>query len=62
MEALLLHEMTHWGDWLRDDVLAVDETGIAFEREAYNGFQPVRLDYRIFEYPISLQDRAPPRS
>lgn len=54
----MLHEMTHWGDWIADGAYQPHETGNAFEREAY-GFRPVRWDYQIVDYPAHLQWRAP---
>lgn len=58
-EALILHEMTHWGDWIRDNTMARTETGENFERDAYAGFQPVRFNYRLFPYPASLEQQSP---
>ena len=60
LEALVLHEMTHWGDWTEDETMAAHETGEAFERAAYAGFQPVRWGYDQVVYPSTLEFQAPP--
>lgn len=61
LEALVLHEMTHWGDWTEDGTMATHETGESFERAAY-GYQPVLHDYRQFTYPATLAFQAPPEA
>jgi len=61
-EALVLHELTHWCDWSQDGTLLATETGEAFERQAYGGFRPVYLSYRLVSYPASLRWQAPPQA